>query len=84
MSTVNIRTLLGALSLSVVMALSACGADEPARPAGSGLINGVDVGDVTLRVGIFTDQTRAQTALTDDFKNTPYKIEWARDRKSVV
>jgi sulfonate transport system substrate-binding protein len=78
MPNVSNRTLLGAVTLSVVMALSACSADEPARPAGSGLINGVDVGDVTLRVGIFTDQTRAQTELTDDFKNTPYKIEWAR------
>ena len=78
MPTVGTRTLLGAVALSVVMAATACGADEPARPVGSGLINGVDVGDVTLRVGIFTDQTRAQTELTDDFKNTPYKIEWAR------
>lgn len=78
MPIVSKRALLGALTLSVAMALSGCAAEEPARSAGSGQVNGVDVGDVTLRVGIFTDQTRAQTELTDYFKDTPYKIEWAR------
>jgi sulfonate transport system substrate-binding protein len=78
MPNFSTRLLAGALTVGVAMALTSCSADEPARPAGSGLVNGVDVSDVTLRVGIFTDQTRAQTELTDDFKNTPYKIEWAR------
>ncbi|WP_319446399.1 MULTISPECIES: ABC transporter substrate-binding protein [unclassified Mycobacterium] len=78
MSNVRTRALLGVLTLGVAIALSACAADEPTRPAGSGLVNGIDVGDVTLRVGIFTDQTRAQTELTDYFKDTPYKVDWAR------
>jgi sulfonate transport system substrate-binding protein len=47
-------------------------------PEGERTINGVDVGDLTLRVGIFQDVFRAQTDATDFFKNTPYKVEWSR------
>ncbi|PRA51921.1 ABC transporter substrate-binding protein [Brucella pituitosa] len=37
-----------------------------------------DLSGVTLNVGIFQEVQFLQIDLTNDFKNTPYKIEWVR------
>lgn len=81
----RIARSLGAALLALTTVLtpgcvssSTDGTESQQAPEGSRTIDGIDVGDVTLRVGIFYDVTRAQTDATEFFKNTPYKLEWAR------
>ncbi|MGV9797134.1 ABC transporter substrate-binding protein [Mycobacterium sp. NPDC003449] len=74
----KIASVLAVLMLAVAGCTTASQDESQQAPEGQRTLDGVDVGDVTLRVGIFYDVTRAQTDATDFFKNTPYKVEWAR------
>lgn len=78
----TIASTAAVVSSLLMLVLTGCttGDSEESQqaPEGSRTLDGLDLGDVTLRVGIFQDVTRAQTDATDFFKDTPYKVEWAR------
>lgn len=61
-----VAMLLMAGAAAASFAVASASAEEP------------DLSDVTLNVGIFHEVQFLQIALTDHFKDTPYKIEWVR------